>query len=110
MTKAGGYYGAAFKGARGVIQGDPLSPTIFNVAVDAVVQHWFTEMVERAEERSGRGQEGRHKNYFLYSDDGMVPSSDLRWIQGTLSTLVGLFDRVGLKTNFGQTIGMVCLP
>ena len=31
--------GGAFKGLWGVAQGDPLSPTIFNVVVDAVVQH-----------------------------------------------------------------------
>ena len=40
VARAGGYYGEAFKGARGVTQGDPLSPTIFNVVVDAVVRHW----------------------------------------------------------------------
>ena len=39
VARAGGYYGTAFKGERGVTQGDPLSPTIFNVVVDAIVRH-----------------------------------------------------------------------
>ena len=72
VMKAGGYYGLAFKDSSGVMQLDLLYSTIFNVAVDAVVQHWFTEMVERAEERSGRGQEGRHQNSLLYADDSTV--------------------------------------
>ena len=46
---AGGYYGTAFGGARGITQGDPLSPTIFNVVVDAVVRHWVNRIVEAAE-------------------------------------------------------------
>ena len=39
VARAGGYYGTAFGGERGVTQGDPLSPTSFNVVVDAVVRH-----------------------------------------------------------------------
>ena len=40
----------------------------------------------------------------------MVALSEPRWIQGAFSTLLGLFDRVGLKTNVGKTVGMVyCL-
>ena len=42
VARAGGYYRTGFKGARGVTQGDPLSTTIFNVVVDAVVCHWVT--------------------------------------------------------------------
>ena len=41
VARVGGYYGMGFKGFRGVIQGGPIYITIFNVVVDAVVQHWF---------------------------------------------------------------------
>ena len=44
-SKGGGYYGTAFQGACGVTQGDQISPTIFNVEVDAVVRHWVTVMI-----------------------------------------------------------------
>ena len=54
VAQAGGYYGDAFKGARGVTQGNPLSPTIFNVVVDAVFHHWVTMALE-AEKRGGGG-------------------------------------------------------
>ena len=50
-SMGGGYYGTGFKGARGVTQGNPLSPTIFNVVLDAVVSHWVTLFVEEAEKR-----------------------------------------------------------
>ena len=39
VARAGGNYRADFKGDRGVTKGDPLSPTIFNMVVDAVVRH-----------------------------------------------------------------------
>ena len=40
MARVGGSYGEPFRGYRVVTQGDPLSPTIFNVVVDAVVCYW----------------------------------------------------------------------
>ena len=40
----------------------------------------------------------------------MVASSDPHWIQGDLSTLVGLFDRVGLRNNAKKTVGMDFYP
>ena len=42
MARTGGYYGKGFKGERGVTQGDPFSPTIFNMVVDAVVRMLFS--------------------------------------------------------------------
>ena len=55
VARAGGYYGEAFKGARGVTQGDPLSPTIFNVVIDVVVRHWLAMALEEAEKRRRGG-------------------------------------------------------
>ena len=51
LAREGGYYGTEFKGGRGVTQGDPLSPTIFAVVVDAMVRHWVTLAVTEAETR-----------------------------------------------------------
>ena len=59
VARAGGYYGTGFKGARGVTQGGPLSPSIFNMVVDAVVCRWFTLAVEDAEKRGGGQASGR---------------------------------------------------
>ena len=97
VARAGGYFGTGFKGERGVTQGDPLSPTIFNVVVDAVVCHWVMLAVEEAEMRGDRGREGRHQAALFYADDGIVASVDPCWLQWDFTTLVGLFDRVGLQ-------------
>ena len=55
VAMAVGYYGADFKEARGVTQGYPLSPTIFNVVVDAVVWPWVVVIAEGVEEWGKRG-------------------------------------------------------
>ena len=110
VARAGGYYGEAFKGERGVTQGDPLSPTIFNVVVEAVVRHWIDGIVDEAEEKGETGREGRHQSAVFYADDGMVVSSDPAWFQGAFSALVAIFNRVGLQTNVGKTVIMACHP
>ena len=46
-TRAVGYYRETFRGERGITQGDPLSPTIFNVVVDSVIRHWESLVTER---------------------------------------------------------------
>ena len=58
VARESGYYGKSFKGARGVTQGDPLFPTIFNVVVDAVFRHWIDGIVDEAEEKVETGREG----------------------------------------------------
>ena len=45
VARVGRYYGTPFKGPQGVTQGGPLSPTIFNMVVDAVINNWVTLVV-----------------------------------------------------------------
>ena len=40
VARAGSYCGTLFKGQRGITQGNPLHPTIFNLVVDTVISHW----------------------------------------------------------------------
>ena len=125
VTRMGGYYGAPFCEERGVTQGDPLLPTIFNVVVDTVVCHWESLVVEReggdssrdvgdgepTAERKIRGKDdGRQqaeeghqrltvKAVIFYADDGMVTSTDPGWVQLAFDMLTGMFYPVGLRTN-----------
>ena len=64
---AGRYYGTAFQGERGVTQGDPLSPSIFNVVMDAVVRHWMMGVIAEEEAQGGAWErrEGIRQRYFM---------------------------------------------
>ena len=110
VARAGGYYGEKFKGDRGVTQGEPLSPNIFNAVVDAVVRHWVKMTLDEAEKRGERGNEGKHQAALFYADDVMVALSEPRLLQWAFDTLVILFERVGLRINAGNTVSMVCRP
>jgi hypothetical protein len=41
VARQQGYYGQPFKAERGTTQGDIVSPTIFNIIVDAVIRDWY---------------------------------------------------------------------
>ena len=111
-AKAGGHYRPAFQSHRRVTQGDPLSPTNFNMVVDAVIYHWVTVVGGHQE---GAGQEGlgttiQALSALFYADDGFVASPESARLQGAFDALKGLFDRVGLRTNKGKTVSMACRP
>ena len=40
----------------------------------------------------------------------MVVSLDPAWLLGAFNALLAIFDRVGLMTNVGKTVSMVCHP
>ena len=70
----------------------------------------MTVVLVEAKKRGERRNEGRHQSALLYADDGMVALSNPRWLQWAFDTLVGSFKRVGLRTNVGNTVSMVCRP
>ena len=67
--RASGYYGWIFKAWRGMIQGGPLSPTIFNLIVDAIVREWMRRLEKR-------GVDGVHCLTLLHGQR----SSRCRWL------------------------------
>ena len=46
-------------------QGDPLSPTLFNVVVDAVVRHWLKGLQAEKDEKDAEGGGGTFLGGFL---------------------------------------------
>ena len=66
VAHTGGFYGASLKSFWGVTQGYPLSPTIFNKVVDAVVCNWVSLVAGGVSEPYGRGREVLHRATFFY--------------------------------------------
>ena len=55
-------------------------------------------------------QQTKVKEAFLYDDNGILASTNPGWIQSAFDTLMGICDRLGLRTNVCKTVGMVCSP
>ena len=83
-VQPGVYFGNPFYGYCGVTQGGTLSCTIFNVVLDAVLQHWVT-MVEStkkavepgATETEGFGWDVQRLTTYFYADYGLLA---LTWV------------------------------
>ena len=106
VCRAAGYYGRPFKAERGVTQGGPLSPTIFNLMVDAIVREWVFQM----EAADFDTTDIRVIAAVFYADDGLIAARDAKRLQQAFDMLIDLFDRVGLATNETKTKVMVFLP
>merc|ERR1711966_467005 len=86
--------------------GGPLSPTIFNIMVDAVVREWIRQM-----ELAGFSTKDiRTIVAVFYADDGLVAAREPKVLQDSFDILISLFERVGLETNETKTETMVFLP
>jgi hypothetical protein len=94
--------GDPFKSERGTTQGDIISPTIFNIIVDAIVRAWYHQL--ESENLSDKVWA------VFYADDGHIYSNDAEALQRALEIIVQLFERMGLQTNPTKTKAMVCAP
>ena len=92
------------------MQGNPLSPTIFNVVVDAVVRHWVNGIVEEAEARREMGREGQNQAALFYQTTAWLSRWNPPGSRGAFTALLGIFDRMGLMKNVGKTVSIVCHP
>ena len=68
VSRVGGYSGDPFKGQSVLTQVDPISPTIFNVMVDAVLWHWFS-VVSVTEVSADPGKFNRWRHIFMLMMD-----------------------------------------
>jgi hypothetical protein len=108
VARQSGFYGTPFRATRGETQGDPASPTLFNVLVDSVVRYWLT-LVQEDDGSEGVSAVIEQLTLF-YADDGLIGARDSDWLQRALTCLVDLFERVGLQTNISKTKAMTCIP
>lgn len=103
---AAGFYGALFRARRGVTQGGPLLPTIFNLMVDAVICEWERQLIEK-----GLGFDDVRRLFAcFYADSGLIAARNPEHLQLAFNLLTALFDWVGLMTNTLKTESMVFLP
>ena len=110
-AKAGGHYGPVFQSHHRVTQEEPLSPTIFNVVVDAIIRHWVTVVGGPQEgNKKGLGKSIHTLAALFHASDGLVTYPESTHIQGAFNVLTGLFDQVGLQTNGGKMVSMACRP
>ena len=110
VCRAQGVHGKPFKAYRGVTQGGPLSPKLFNIMVDAIVREWLRQTLGEEAARLGIGEKVTEFLAAFYADDGLVQSRRPILLQKSADILVGLFERVGLITNTQKTKAMVCVP
>ena len=87
-----------------------MSPTIFNVVVDAVICHWVTVVATKEAGAEGLGMSIQARVAYLYANDGIFALTQLDRLKRVFDVLADLFDRVGLHKNKGKTVSMAFQP
>jgi hypothetical protein len=83
---------------------------MFNVCVDAVVREWLRQCLEDNAAWMGIGEAVHDHVVAFFVDNGLVVARCAEWLQSSVTILIHLFKRIGLKTNAAKTKVMMCLP
>ena len=95
LLRQSGFYSNPLSVDRGCTQGDTDSPIIFNIIIDAVIRKWTEE------------KNNNTSRALFYADDGLIENEDPDTLQQDLDLIIGLFEKVGLRTNESKTKFMV---
>jgi len=102
--KQAGYFGPTVNREAGVPQGDTMSPTLFNIIVDAIVRAWEQECIAQL-----GPEKARVLACSFYADDGRLAGEDPVSVQTAIDIITDLFLRVGLHMNAAKTKAMTSL-
>ena len=109
-ARAGRYFGLPFKGYRGMTQGDPLYPTLFNVVVGSVICHWVMVVAPLEDFMEVLALSINYLAAYFNSDNVLVLSNQPERLQRLFDVLAFLFYWVGPRTNTIKTVSMACHP
>ena len=95
VPKKGGRYGNHIHTSRGVRQGDIISPTLFNIIIDAILRY-ERSMINRDQQGSGQHQ---FTDVRFYANDRAIAGTDAAAVQHSLDSVIEGFARMGIKVN-----------
>ena len=75
-----------------IYPGRPLSPTLFNIVMDAVIHHWVVVVAAAEVSLEGLGMSIKDLAAYLYADDGLVASTQPKRMLRVFDVLAGLFE------------------
>ena len=107
VLKAKRFLGTPFGTGRGFMQGDLVSPIIFNIAADVVVRATLEVVCGPQESQHGMGWAAGERKLIFYAEDGRICGRDHIWVQDTLMVSVAVFQRMGLEINMEKTNSLV---
>ena len=85
------FLGTPFGTVIGVTQGEPASPMIFNIVIDAVARATLEVVCSPQEALHGMGWAAGERNLIFYADDKRIGGRDHIWVQDALTVSVAMF-------------------